>query len=192
MAMVFEISQLDQWKKAAQSAHKLSMVELVKRSDHIEQRLWRELADVQKTPSPTESCSSTGNRPTPVPPAVVDQLFTLSAITYLHVVVSGAHPELPEIARSVALTVRLFKELKEPGLIKGVAWPFCVTGCLANEEQQSTLRNLMSAAGISRGTIVASYEAFVIMEECWERRKTYNSPCDWATMMNERGRPILL
>lgn len=190
--LIFEIAQLDQWKKAAQSAFKLSMVELVKRSDRIEQKLWRELADIQKTPPSAESRCSPGNGPAPVSPAEVNQLFTLSAITYLHVVVSGAQPELPEIATSVAQTVRVFKELKDPGLLKSAAWPFCVTGCLANEEQQGTLRGLIAAAGIDRGTIGASYEAWVIVQECWERRKTYNSPCDWATIMNERGRPILL
>lgn len=122
----------------------------------------------------------------------INQAFALAAITYLHVVVSGAHPELPEIAETVSSTIAVLKGLEDPSLLRSTVWPFCITGCLAQEEQQSCFRDLLAAAGITKSSTGTCYEAFTIMEEWWVMRKTHAYNRDWASIMNQRGQHVLL
>ncbi|KAJ5124457.1 uncharacterized protein N7515_008282 [Penicillium bovifimosum] len=134
MALVLEISLLDKWKEEAKSANKLSYVELVKRGDGILSRLRQELAAIEgkfhswtggagggsllATPPPA---MSTSNTPTSTH-AEISKVFILAAITYLHVVISGPYPEVPEIAESVSETVLAFKSLKDPRLLRSSSW----------------------------------------------------------------------
>jgi hypothetical protein len=80
---------------------------------------------------------------------VVSSIFALSAITYLHTVVSGAYPDLNEIQQSVFRTMKVLVNLPDPGLLRYIVWLFCVTGCLASKEIQGELRQLARSAGAS-------------------------------------------
>ena len=51
MIFIFEISLLDKWKKEAEKAQMLSIVELAKRGHQIEERLREKLADSENIPS---------------------------------------------------------------------------------------------------------------------------------------------
>ena len=70
--------------------------------------------------------------------------------------------------------------------------PFCISGCLALDEQHGIFRSLVSAADITKSTVGTCLEVLKIMEECWEIRKS--SPCnfDWVSIMNKRGHYVLL
>ncbi|KAH8800661.1 C6 transcription factor [Xylogone sp. PMI_703] len=181
MALIFEISSLDRWKKEAQAAHKLSIVDLAKRGSQIEERLRHELADIEKIRSTEPSLWSPPGMLSVPSHSEISQLFALSAIIYLHVVISGAYPDLPEIAEAVSKAIVVFKSLKDPRLLRSVVWPFCVSGCLALEEQQSFFRDLVSGAGITQWTSGTCFEAFKIMQKCWKARKTCSYSCDWTT-----------
>ena len=122
----------------------------------------------------------------------ITKIFALSAMTYLHVVVSGAHPELPEIMASISKTVAAFQRLTDKKMLRNLVWPFCISGCLAREEQHGIFRDLISAAEITQSTIGTCLEAFKIMEECWEARKTCSCNYDWVSVMNKRGQYVLL
>jgi Fungal specific transcription factor domain len=192
MVLISEISSLDRWKKEFEACHKLSIVDLVKRGGQIEERLRQELVELghmQTTGSSLRNPSAI--RLTPIYPQV-GQLFTLSAIIYLHVAISGAHPELPEIAEAVSKTIPLFKFLKEPGLLYSVIWPFCISGCLALEEHQGFFRELYSASGITNSAFGTCCEAFKMMEKCWHARKTGSHNFDWVSTMNQNGNFVLL
>ena len=194
MALISEISSLDRWKKEAQAAHRLSIVDLANRGAQIEERLRKELADIRNMPL-------TAGRVVPPSHAglfpasahrEVSQAFALAAVTYLHVVISGAHPELPEIAQTISKTIHVLNRLEEPRLLQSVVWPFCVSGCLARENQQSFFRGLISAAKATKSCTGTLFEAFNIIEECWEARKTSSYNCDWASIMSQCGRYVLL
>lgn len=192
MALILEISLLDKWKKEAQGAHKLSIVDLAKRGGQIQERLRQELAAIEDIPSAGPSlCNPSGIIRAPTHPEI-SKVFALSAVTYLHVVISGAYPELPEIAESVSETIVAFKSLKDPRLLRSVVWPFCISGCLALEKQHDFFRDLIPRAGITQWATGTCFEAFRIMEECWKARITSSESCDWATTMKQRGYYVLL
>ena len=193
MALVHEVSLLDRWKEDCQAAHRLSIIGLAERGRQIEERLRKELASMgTKLSKGIRVCSHAGVPPAPSHPEV-SKLFALSALIYLHVVISGAHPELPEIAEAVSQAVSVFQGLHDRRLLKGIlVWPFCVSGCLALQEQQSFFRDLFYSTGATESSIGTCFEAFKIMEECWEARKTRSLSCDWVSIMNRRGYYVLL
>lgn len=192
MGLILEISLLDKWKKEAQDAHKLSVVDLVKRGGHIQECLRQELSAIEDIPSAGPSlCNPSGIIRAPTHPEI-SKVFALSAVTYLHVVISGAYPELLEIAESVSETIVAFKSLKDPRLLRSVVWPFCISGCLAVEKQQYFFRDLVSRAGITPWATGTCFEAFQIMQECWKARIAASESCNWAATMKNRSHYVLL
>ncbi|RJE24543.1 hypothetical protein PHISCL_03130 [Aspergillus sclerotialis] len=193
MALIHEVSLLDRWKEECQAAHRLSIIGLAERGRQIEERLRKELASMgTKLSKGLQVCNHAGVPPAPSHPEV-SKLFALSAIIYLHVVISGAHPELPEIAEAVSQAVSVFQGLHDRSLLQGIlVWPFCISGCLALQDQQSFFRDLFYSTGVTESSIGTCFEAFKIMEECWEARKARSSSCDWVSIMNRRGYCVLL
>lgn len=201
MALILEISLLDKWKKEAQSANKLSFVDLVKRGDGLQARLRQELAAIEKkahswarggeSSLATSSTTATPSTSTPAHPEI-SKVFLLSAITYLHVVISGPYPKVPEIAESISETILAFKSLKDPRLLRSLVWPFCISGCLALDKHYDFFRGLISRAGITQYSTGVCFEALQIMEECWKARVTSAESCDWATAMQRRGWYVFL
>lgn len=192
MALILEISLLEIWKKEAQRAHRLSIADLAKRGSQIQERLRQEIASIEDISSAGPSlCNPSGIIPAPTHPEI-SKVFALSALTYLHVVISGAYPELAEIAESVSETIVAFKSLKDPRLLRRVVWPFCISGCLALEKQHDFFRDLVSRAEITQWTPGTCFEALQIMGECWKARTTSSESCDWVTAMKRRGSYVLL
>jgi hypothetical protein len=191
MALIFEIVLLDNWKRDIEKIRQLSVVELVKRGTTIEERLQQEIRDLEDRHSLGSNQELSGSTLS-TSQAEITNIFALSALTYLHVVVSGAYPELPEIAESVSKTITAFKGLTNPRLLRNLIWPFCVSGCLALEGQQSFFRDLVSKAEIVPSTIGTGLQAYRIIEECWEMRKSCSYNCDWVFIMNKLGCNVLL
>lgn len=192
MVLIFEVSSLYWWKKKAQETQKLSLRDLAERAAQIEKRLRHEIEDINNTLSTGGlSWNSSGILPAP-PPTEISKVFALSAMTYLHVIVSGAYPELPEVIKSVSDTIITFKSLKDPRLLQNMVWPFCVSGCMARREEQELFRDLASAAQVTQSTLGTCFEALKIMEECWEARAINSCSIDWVSVMNKRGNYVLL
>ncbi|EAW21019.1 fungal specific transcription factor domain-containing protein [Aspergillus fischeri NRRL 181] len=193
MALIFEISSLDRWKEESQAIRKLSIIDLAERGRQIEERLRQELADMDTLPETSPSLLNRSKVLSVPADPDVNRLFALSALIYLHVVISGAHPELPEIADAVSQVIAVFKRLWDPRLLQSVlVWPFCVAGCLALEEQQNFFCALFSASEITESTVGTCFEAFRIMEKCWEARRSGPFNCDWASIMKQQGYYVLL
>lgn len=199
MALIFEITELDKWKAESQATHKLSIVELAKRGLQIEQRLRQELADLNSTQS-----SQPSNHPSMIKSTVshimATKAYALAAIIYLHVVISGPYPELPEIASPVSDAISLFRSTRDnPKLLLNLIWPLCVTGCMATESHQDFFRHL--AASFAQKTVGGDTslsptgtfsEAMKIIEQCWHTRKTLPFDCDWASIMDQSACYVLL
>jgi hypothetical protein len=198
MSLLFEITVLDKWKTESLATHKLSIVELAKRGLQIEQRLRRELANLNSTQSSLQS----SNRPSviqSIPSHIIaTRAYALAAITYLHVVISGPYPELPEIMNPVSDSIALFRCIQDdPKLLLNIIWPLCVTGCMANESQQSFFRHLAASftQKTSGGPLPPTgtfFEAMKIIEQCWHTRKTLPFDCDWASIMDQSACYVLL
>jgi hypothetical protein len=191
--LVFDISVLDNWKRELERSHKLSIAELAKRGALIEERLKEKLAETSiQEPIPMGDFSRKAMRFLRSSTTDITKIFALSALTYLHVVISGSHPELPEIAESVSNTIAAFRALTDPKLLRNLVWPFCITGCLASEGQQSIFHDLVLAAEVDEQTVGTCLEAMKIVEECWRIRKTGSRNCDWVFVMNSLGHHVLL
>jgi C6 transcription factor Pro1 len=95
----------------------------------------------------------------------------------LYGTISGTHPELPEIVGSVSKTVAALQRLTDPRLLRNLVWPFCISRCLALEEQYALFRDLFSVAEITQSTVGMCLEAFKIIEECWKIRMTCLGAC---------------
>ena len=192
MALIFEISSLDRWRDEEEKVHRLSFKELVKRGVQIEERLRRRLAEFEDEllkQGPVDS--SLKGRPD-YASMEITRIFALSAITYLQVVVSGAYPEIPEIRESVSKTLDALRNFTDPSLLRHLVWPFCVTGCLAVDEQQDRFQELVTAVHTIPSTSGTIREAFDIMRECWRLRKAGKGNYDWTSVMKKRGQYILL
>jgi len=181
MTLIVEIVFLDHWKKEQEKNCKLSMVELVRRGTKIEEQLERHIADLRSNSAPKSSSILSASQ------IEITYIYALSALTYLHVVVSGAHSEMPEIKESVSRTLSAFQSLADPKLLRTLVWPFCVSGCLALEGQQKAFCELVSKAEITSLTMGTCLQAFEIIKECWEMRRTYKYNCDWVLVMNKLG-----
>jgi len=192
MILILEIALLDNWKKEAEKNRQLSMVELVKRGAKIEERLQQEIKDLESVESLGLSSEGNSGNTLSASRNEITNIFTLSALTYLNVVISGAQPELPEIVKSVSKTIAAFRCLSEPRLLRNLVWPLCVSGCLALKEHQSFFRNLVSKADVSHATLGTCAQAFKIVEQCWEMRETCSFNCDWVYIMTKLGSDILL
>ncbi|EED15322.1 hypothetical protein TSTA_047680 [Talaromyces stipitatus ATCC 10500] len=93
MSLIFEISMLDKWKVESKATHKLSMVDLAKCGLDIERHLQQELANLSNKQGPIQSKGSSAihNIPSRI---TATKAYALSAIVYLHVVISGPYPNL--------------------------------------------------------------------------------------------------
>lgn len=192
MVFILEISSLDKWKQEEKKGSKLSMRELTKHGGEIEERLRKKLANIDnEPPKRAASGSNLGTLPDSTNTEIT-KIFALSAITYLHVVISGAYPELPEIRESVSKTLKALQCLVDPKSFRNVIWPFCITGCLAVDGQQDSFRELVSAAQITESSVGTSLEALEIMEQCWGSRKSSSCDYDWVCAMEKRGCHVLL
>jgi hypothetical protein len=189
MHLILEICQLDSWKKKAEMAQRLSVIDLVKRGGQIEGRLRQGLAKIENASLKETSVEHTSGLSDQ---DEVTRIFALSAMIYLHTVISGAHPELPEVRASVSNAIAAMQQLKNAKLLRNVVWPFCVAGCLALKTEQRSIRDISFKAEVAHLNHGTFREAFKIIDECWETRRIGLSNCDWISVMNKSGRFVLL
>ncbi|KAH8799132.1 fungal-specific transcription factor domain-containing protein, partial [Xylogone sp. PMI_703] len=178
---IAEISALLSWKNSAQRHGVLSMRELTQRATIIEKQLVERGEEQARATHGEHLPSFSGMGMHDVGAATT--IFSLAALTYLHVVVSGPNPNLPEIRLSVSKTLTALKELEDPQLINSLAWPFCVTGCLAEKNDRAAVRGLLAAASISSKGVGNLWSAFRIVEECWRLRESEQGLWEWGGVM---------
>jgi hypothetical protein len=120
-------------------------------------------------------------------------VYYFAAFVYLHVIISGAFPNLPEIRHAVAQSMESFKALPDPQLVNNLIWPFCISGCMAVEEDQNFFKEF-SLFGNPNDEKFGASKARVVMEECWRLRKLDpdSGKVDWRAAMDGLGFEILL
>lgn len=196
LRLISEIAVLDTWKKDMKRHRSLNMTQLVERGSLIEQELQNgcsQLDHVPETQYPphrppdmfpfNRSCTS-GTTNT------VSRIWAHAARIYLHTVLSGWQTAAPEICEDVSQIINLVKELS-PGVLRALAWPFCVAGCLAAEEQESAFREIVNSMG-PLGLLGTMQSALCIMENVW-RKRAHIDPDTWdiAACSRSLGHVIL-
>ena len=184
---ILKITALHHWKQERERDGKLSLSELVRRSEPLERRLKQSLTRMPNLAYPstmtTDPSANHGNSQKDI----ISKIFVGSTLSYLHFVVSGAHPELVEIRESVTVTIEALKRLPHPWLLRSLAWPFCITGCFALPEERDLLRNMVSAAGVSGPTGGSLGKALEVVEKCWKIRESSLGLCDWREAASSLG-----
>jgi hypothetical protein len=199
MVLIKDIAALKEWKISSQKKGCISMRELIGQATQIEQSLENGLSRYLEMPEDLLTGGKTYLDATTSPNIgsihLITSIFACSALTYLHVVVSGAHPELPEIQESVSRTIKMFKRICDESVMLALTWPFCVTGCMAMGGQENFFRDIAGSAEGSNG--LASFgnikRCFSIVEECWRiRQQNQGESPDWMASMNSLGTSLLL
>jgi Fungal specific transcription factor domain len=121
------------------------MQELAQHAVSIGQRLQDGLAARLKAPPLPPQADPYGSHS--LESRGVTKVFACAALTYLHVVLLGAYPELPEIRESVLRTIEAFRELSDARKVSNLVWPFCIAGCMALTQNEDDFRDIASSAG---------------------------------------------
>jgi hypothetical protein len=188
MLTILDIAVLKDWKQKMKNSGTLSLRELTRQADLIEDRLNDWLATSASTKSSIKSFREEQQR-------MVTDMYVSGALVFLHVVVSGFYPDIPEIQQSVLQTLRALEYIREHSAINFPSWPFCVAGCLALESEYPRFRALLPPPKIGEHPLVMSKWTLEILEECWSIRKSQpegEEICSWVTAMNYLGTRLLL
>jgi len=190
MLQISKISKLDVWKQECEISRKLSVAELARRGAKIEADLNQGLAGISAYKQSQGQISS--NLTSEDKCSAITECFGLAALTYLHVVMSSAHPDLPEIANSVSRGMDSLRNLKDQNLLDRAVWPVCVIGCMVSESKQNSFRCLVIREGVADVLIGALPQAFEIIQHCWKERESCLENSDWFSAMKKVGQHILL
>lgn len=191
MLAIKDIVALDYWKNKLKASGRLSMRELVSRGNQIEARLTQglvlgsDMLTAGKSPDFLKADQG-GN-------ATVTKIYCCAALVYLHVVMSGAFPDLLDIRQNVATAIEAFQALPDPELVNSLIWPLCITACLAGEEYYEVFRAL-SQIGSPRDSNFGALKTRTIFEECWRLRELdpESGKVDWRTAVDSLNFHILL
>ncbi|RFU33839.1 hypothetical protein B7463_g2518, partial [Scytalidium lignicola] len=178
---IAEVTALLSWKNNSQRLSILSIRELTQRAMAIE----KQIEEKQNEHAKLIQCGSL-----PLTSEInmhdvndVTAIFSLATLTYLHVVVSGPNPNLPEIKSSVSKTLAALKGLRDPQLTRNLAWPLCVTGCLAENGDRAIVEDLMVAAGTPSKQLGNLSSTLRIIKECWRLRDHEQGLWEWKGVM---------
>ena len=188
MTTILDIAILDDWKKNMKKTGTLSLKELTRQADIIETRLNEDLISLLASKSPFDPRTDRVK-------CMVTEIFIYAAVTFLHVVVSGFYPELPEIQTSVIRTLEAMETMQDQSHIRYVTWPFGMAGSMAMENEQQRFRSLVPVYKGGEHPLVVCAWTLEIVETCWSMRR--NQPkgeevCDLVSAMNHMGTRLLL
>lgn len=135
---IAEVSLLRIWKRERQASQALNIAELARRATKLEQEIDSQAQesirnnkpDMTATEIDVTTCSS------------ITRVYVAATKTYLHVVLSGASPEVSDIQDAVDAAVDALKTLTSAVLIRRLAWPICVAACLAESRHDTFLDRL--------------------------------------------------
>ncbi|KAF4627672.1 hypothetical protein G7Y89_g10480 [Cudoniella acicularis] len=193
-----DVARLNHWKTNRKATGQLSMRELVSRGIEIENRLnsglEKNLQKIQQfiTPGIDRNHYSLRKNHSYIS-SCVTRVYCCAGLVQLHVVISRAHPELPEIHDGVTRAMEAFKALPDPEIINSLVWPLCIVGCMASEQDEGSFLKLARCANPSDSTLGAA-KARTIMEECWRLRRLDpgSGNVTWKTAMDSLEFNILL
>jgi len=212
---IAEVSALAHWKAQERQNGCLSLRELIRRGDAIEQQLRthtepESFVEVDQAPMhpslPGTNIDYTGAQslsamsspqsvdtiqfPSEEMRRVVAGLFRETAILYLHTVLSDPIPGVPEITASVDTITKLFSRLPPSEVDRSLVFSLCLTGCMTdNRARRELVKGRLQAQDENLGNIL---QARALMETVWRRRDVGGGAVDWREIMNNDGLNLLL
>ncbi|KAK0204809.1 fungal-specific transcription factor domain-containing protein [Desarmillaria ectypa] len=199
MLALAEISGLAHWKASEQAKGSLSLRELVRRGDDIEQRLrnrQREPSNFgEQTPLHPNlmqgTMSDTGviSYPDEVM-HLVGNIFRESAVLYLYTIINKDNPAVPEITASLNTITQLLHQLAPSEIDRTLVFPVCLAGCMTDSSShREFLKARLQSQDESIGNLL---RARLVMEAVWQKRDTRGGPSEWRETLRERCPNLLL
>ncbi|KAH7925835.1 hypothetical protein BV22DRAFT_1064197 [Leucogyrophana mollusca] len=207
---IAEISTLSHWKAQEIRKGALSMRELIRRGDVIEQHirshpdfvpcregdqvpLHQDLASVSLIHDTTLTAAS-GLPGVAFPTEDMRQLvaiiFREAAVLYLHTVLSDANPGVPEIIASVDVIIQTLGRLPSSVVDRSLVFPICLAGCLTDDPvRREVLKARLHAQQEGFGNI---HQTQRVMEAAWHRRDSTGAAVDWRELLRDQGNLLLV
>ena len=187
VASVARACMLNDWKATLEAERRLSTRKLVEEAARIEQEIHLQASQMLGNDQFEVTCRDEEPRADYVE-KLQTVIFALGALIYVHVIVSGAHPEVTEIHDGVLKMLRTLQRLPEPHLLNQVTWPLCVAGCLATDGEHAAFLELASRASEGEQLLMSGpARASDGMRRCWELR-AMGQVCKWT----DTGPPPIL
>ncbi|KAH8805163.1 fungal-specific transcription factor domain-containing protein [Xylogone sp. PMI_703] len=170
---LLDVYALRDWKKTTKAAGLLSLWELTSRAAVIRESLETDiLLNLEQMDKMKQEMGSDKNKDalsqrSEYDILVVTHIYACSVSVLLETIVSGGHPQLPEIKKRVDRVLQSYEYVSDLELLHALLWPLCVVGCVAQPEHHGTLRCLLSTPEVAHiGVFRGSLE---LLEKCWEK-----------------------
>lgn len=176
MGCIMDISDLQAWSYQQSLQASPSLIELARRALKIEQKLEKAQQENHLEDSLMDHHQEQQIRHHPtnsrlISIRVITNIFACAASIYLHVIVSGAHPKVPEIKRGVTETIGAISSIPNAELIKSLAWPMCIAACMADGDQhRGFFEKLEEGVTEEFGRSQRVLRVFRVARECWRLR----------------------
>ena len=190
LVAILDATDLETWKQKQEAQGGLSIRELVSRAEKIESILEQgieKVSTILQGLTPIADTTSNQINHSDRIQQIQTYIFAHSVLTYLHTIVSGSWPGVPEIQQSVSRTVSAWELLPSAINLKALAWPYCVSASLAVGPQRDIFRSLISEAPPKEPRLGSLVHLKSVVEECWRgfdgRKSERNVSCDWKEVM---------
>ncbi|RFU35074.1 hypothetical protein B7463_g1279, partial [Scytalidium lignicola] len=171
-SILLDVYALRDWKKTAKAAGLLSLWELTSKASTIKSNLERNIAlnfqrmSKLKQDLKNSKDENAQHQDSEYSISTMTHIFACSVSVLLEVIVSGAHPQLPEIKKEVGRALESYAYIDDLKLLHALCWPLFVVGCVAEPENYDIFRTLLSSPNITR--IETFCELLQLLEKCWE------------------------
>ena len=183
---IAEVTLLRIWKRECQASQALNVAELARRATKLEQQIdghaQEPICQAQAT-AIDKPCSS------------ITRVYVAATKIYLHVVLSGASPEVSDIHNAVGAAVDAIKALSDATLVRRLAWPICVAASLAEARHETFFDHLEQGARGDRDYCTNVLRALAVAQETKRLRRNSASRVatfDWMDAMESLGHEWVL
>jgi hypothetical protein len=199
-----DIAALDAWKKDEAKMGKLITADLTSRAASIESRIQACISELDE-PETTGGSKTVRNFEAFLQHARyacdigsidkgcadVTRIWAFAAYTYLLVVLHGWKMSDPQIRKNTTETIKIFQKIASPFWLRSLVWPFCVSGCVASQEERVVFRAIGNSLEALQafGTV---REALSILDTVWSKNDMHESAWDIAECLKSLGYAVLL
>ncbi|KAH6885192.1 fungal-specific transcription factor domain-containing protein [Thelonectria olida] len=200
-----DIAALDAWRKDEADVDELITADLSSRAASIESRIQACLTELDELESTraskprqhfeaflqhtrcacdmhsfNEGCAD------------VTRIWALAAHTYLRVVWGGWNMSDPQIRKNTMESIKIFRKMISPFWLRSLVWPFCVSGCVASQEEKAAFRAIGSSLHALQAFGTAR-EALSVLDTVWSKNDDINeSAWDIGQCLRSLGYAVLL
>ncbi|EUC49778.1 hypothetical protein COCMIDRAFT_1410 [Bipolaris oryzae ATCC 44560] len=202
--VLLDVYLLRDWKKKTRAAGLLSLWELTSKANTIQVDLEKKMAsnmillgkskeDFEQQRQQDKDRPLQSGAQSQYDICVVNHTFACAVSVLLEVIVSGAHPRLPEVKQKAGRALDALTDIKDdPRLLELLAWPLFVVGCVVEEERHDFFRQLLSCQ--LRNSVSLS-GLLDLLEGCWKSRasgEVKDEDFDYSHLRIYKSRNVLI